>query len=220
MMIDEAFISFVGRIFPSISPEDRWAALKAVRSHPPSSADLFAVSLPKKLCQGDIVRDLTFSLPGEDARTRRSIAPGMLLSHSCDLDNDEYVTCAPVYPFSVFEANKGLAGSLRRNEIASRLFIPAVSKFGERVVDFAHAQPFRAAYLLNRTDRQPEFRETSFTSLGYYFLLAKLTIHYMRPQTADEIRGDNRADRTRIDRWKLAFTHTRKAVGLILGRDE
>lgn len=217
-MIDEEFIRFAGRIFPSVSSQDQQLAIDAARKDPPTAGDLFAVTLPQKICQGDIVSELTFLSLSEDGRVSKARLPAMLLSHSCDFDNASHsVTFAPVFPFAAFAANAGLAGYLRKNQVFDRLFLPSVSGLGDRVVDFSRAQPFPVALIKNRCNNDPRFRQTSFTQVGYYFFVAKLAIHFLRPQAADELRGANGLTVSRVDRWRLAVGELANARRLLFG---
>jgi hypothetical protein len=188
-MIDEEFVRLLGEVFPSIDPQVKTACLEAARKEPVTAAELFATQLPAKMCQGDIVANLPFVIPYSDGSLKRSTGPAMLLSQSCDWDNDEFVSFAPAYPFDWYSDNPGMAGYIKRNEYFRLFYLPAVSGLGERVVEFSQAQPFRKDVVERSLADGSAVRQCSLTRIGFCYLIAKLTMHYMRPEPSDVARG-------------------------------
>jgi hypothetical protein len=112
----------------------------------------------------------------------------MLLSQSCDFDQDQWVLFAPAFPYSDFAASSN-AASIRANEITTLFYLPALVNQEAVVIDFRFAQPFAKQRVAEKLNAGTIHRTRSFTDEGWYLLLAKLTLHFLRPQAADEVRG-------------------------------
>lgn len=190
-MLLESFARFFNGVFPSITPELREALRADIRQHGDISADFFASPPNDRLMQGDIVGPLPFLLETADGELVQKAVPGMLLSQSCDFDEDVHVLFAPAYPYADVAHTKN-ASSIRANEMTPLFYLPPLLRREALVVDFRLMQPLRKASILTKYEKGAYRRTSSFTDEGWYLLLAKLTLHFLRPQASDEDRGVSR----------------------------
>jgi hypothetical protein len=142
------------------------------------------------MCQGDIVDDITFVVQDEHGDFGELNAPGMLISHSCDLTDDSTVVFAACRPMSLFKRHKSIS-DIKNNTFFGAFYLNSVPTHGEIVVDFGILQSLRRSILEARLAQGRTRRISSFTNLGYYFFVAKLTVRFLRPQPLDEIRHDS-----------------------------
>src|SRR5437763_1455003 len=119
------FAQVVADLFPSLDAENTREYLRQLRRTPTSWLELYATTFPPQLTQGDIIRPVVFIVQEPNEDFAELVAPGILLSHSCDIDEDEYVVLAPCLPFSVFEHHRS-AGDIKNNTFFSTFFLDSV----------------------------------------------------------------------------------------------
>ncbi len=185
------FTRFVQSIFPAIDPGNARAFLKAQFEYAPVWPDLFATRLPPKICQGDILAPITFIVQASDGTYGEWTGPGMLLSHSCDVDEGDYVCFAPCRRFEEYRT-VSFVGALLRNTIFRLFYVQGVPTIGDTVVDFDVTQTTRRALIVQGVETDSIRRVSSFTDYGYWLLVAKMTVHSLRPPAPDEVREVSR----------------------------
>ena len=120
----------------------------------------------------------------------------MILNNSCDLPDDrvDFVTAAPIVDFGKFlEFEKrrrskssldGFAKAIRQNEKTELFYLPKFGGFEHGALVLLHlvcsvsAKVYRGLLAAGK-------REASFTQIGFYFLLIKLTTHLARAESTD-----------------------------------
>lgn len=127
-------------------------------------------------------------MENEQGELIRQDVLGMLLSHSCDFDEEAVVVFSPCYPFRWFR-NAGNASSIRANHVFHNLYLPPSPRRDATVVDLSIVQTFRTSYIRAGLESGALVKIEGFTDIGWYFLISKLTLHFMRPQPAAETRG-------------------------------
>jgi hypothetical protein len=177
-------------LFPSIDPNAAKQLIAAAGASGFSDEQYFATQLGDKLCQGDVVEGLRWIVEREDGSYVRKAESGILLSHSCDVDNTEWLTFASCVPF---DSKLGNANSIKRQEVTELYYLPAHGTRSSMVADLAQLQSRRAAGVLSGIADGSLHRVDSLTQLGHYHFIAKLTIHLLRPQSLDEIRYQSAA---------------------------
>lgn len=183
-----AFARLVADIFPSLDPTNARAFLNAVWKHDPPWLDLYATQIPPKPCQGDILYPITFVVQDDSGAFGELVAPGMILSHSCDIEEDENIIFAACKPFHLFSRHRSV-GEIKNNTFFNFFYLEGVPSLGNRVVDFGIVQSVRRLVLEREIAQGTIRRASSFTTLGYYFLIAKMTVRFLRPQPSDEVRN-------------------------------
>lgn len=184
----QAFARLIADLFPGVDPANVREFLRKHWGKFPVPSDLFATQLPPKTCQGDILIPITFVVQDENGDFGQIEAPGMLLSHSCDLDTDDYVVFAACRPASRYAASNALS-SIRSNTVFNLFYLAGTPELGDVVVDFETVQSVRRTVLERSITNGSIRRLASLTTLGYYFLIAKLTVRFLRPQSSEEVRN-------------------------------
>ena len=190
----QAFARLLVEVFPSIEPENARAYLNTLWSRPVVWTDLYANPLPTNICQGDIIAPITFVLQDDSGDFGEFTAAGMILSHSCDLE-DDYLVLALCEPAAAYAQHRSI-GDLRNNTLFQTFFLRDVPGMGDQVVDLGTVQSFRRSVIFRDLQNGTVVRYSSFTQLGYYFLMAKMTVRWLRPQPPDEVRGSAKAGLT------------------------
>jgi hypothetical protein len=182
------FAQFVQSIFPVIDPAVSRAFLKAHSKYAPVWPDLWASAFPENIAQGDILDPITFVTYDADGAYEEWVGPGMLLSHSCDVvegDKVLFATCRSMNDY------RGLSfeSTLPTNTIFRFFYLESVPSLGDSVVDFGFVQSAQRDMFVAAVQQGTVRRVSSFTQFGYWLLIAKLTIHLLRPSPPDERRG-------------------------------
>jgi hypothetical protein len=199
-MLTPEFARFVEGLFPAVDPAEAKKVIAALQKAPPTGREFFAHRLPEKLSQGDIIEPITFIIQDNTGEFGQRVGAGMVLSNSCDIDEDDRVLVAEIQPFELFR-NHSARSSIQSNTFYRTLYLANTPHNGDIVVDLAQVQTLRKDLLLSSIGRGDVNRRASFTNLGYYLFIAKLTIHLLRPQSAEEVRNSaprpRRRDRVR-----------------------
>lgn len=204
-MLLESFARFYEATFPSIHPGLREALRTAVRDHGDTWAHYFSVQIPANVMQGDVLGPLPFTFESDANELVERRALGMMVSQSCDFDEDRFALFAPAFPYADF-AKQSNASSIRANEITTLFYLPPLVGSEPLVVDFRLMQPFSTGQIARKAAQGELVRERSFTDLGWYLLLAKLTLHFLRPQPEDDERSpetDVFSDRLQYALWQI-----------------
>lgn len=189
------FIRLVHQLFPSIDPYTAASCLAAIKQHgdiDPSLLFAFGASQePTDLYQGDLVGPLVFTRVGRDGSVKRYSTAGLMLSNSCDAENDLNSVFAATIPVERFDGDRR-ASSIRANIIFNLFYLPDVPELGGQVVDMSLVQSISTHWLRAGLIDGSLRRYAGFSQLGYYFFLSKLTVHLLRPETEEVIRGPER----------------------------
>lgn len=141
------------------------------------------------LAQGDIIRNVPFHFVDHDGYLRKLISQGMILSATCDIENDENILIAPCFSLTNFN-------DLDINRLMQNLYYKFIclnnSSIPDNclVVDLSMITSFSKKLIQNRVSVGLMEKQFSLTLIGYYLLLLKLTVHLLRPedQTASKER--------------------------------
>lgn len=184
-MINE-FVKFCTELFPSISPYTKEGLKKAIEEYKTLQKKFLCLNEKpyEKISQGDIFSDIPFYYTDECGDQCIITAKAQLLSNTCDADHDDNIILAAVYPISDISDNAQKLISIKNNTTYNLFYIPD-SGADQYVVDFS---------MLNSISRHSfnAYREcgkiktlASLSDFGYYLFLAKLTVFFMRPESAD-----------------------------------
>ena len=130
------------------------------------------------LAQGDIIKKLPFTFYDENGDKNTIITRGLILSNTCDIDNDFHIIIAPI--ISNISLNNDQVSSMKSNRFFDKMCFTN-SQLDEYFVDFTRATTFNRNLIskLLETKTNVEF---SLNQYGYYLLLIKLTVYFMRPE--------------------------------------
>ena len=182
---------------PFLAAESKAQLLEQIRDHVSdrgSPANYFsAIHGIDDPLQGDGWRPLTVI----DFNTgARDLIVGLVLSNSCDLQRsnepaaDQRIVFAPLINLALYCQMLGESGEnenqireflrlVRRQEIHRMFYLPEfVGQIGESVVplDAVHSQPLASLEI------NVDSRRFALSNFGWYMLLLKLSIHFMRMQ--------------------------------------
>jgi hypothetical protein len=152
------------------------------------AADFFATQLPASVCQGDVLGPLPLLWYDTDGLRYEEDVLAMLISPSCDYDNDAIALFAPCFPLSRFEG-AGFYASIIAQEKAALFYLAPTLRREGLVVDLSNIQPYPTSAVIAGLQTGSIGRVSSFTTLGYVGMMLKLTHHLLRPEAHDEIRG-------------------------------
>lgn len=175
-MIKE-LIKFTTELFPSISPYTKENVNKAIEQFDYERLEWFRPKTMEYLSQGDIIEKIPFTFIDEDGKKNTILTKGIILS--CDASRDEYLVIAPLIKYSKI-LNKNQQKLVRSNKYYDKLCFTN-SQLDDYLVDFSRSTSFNRKLLLTllKTKTSVEF---SLNQYGYYLLLTKLTIYFMRPE--------------------------------------
>lgn len=186
MTLDESFVTFVQSLFPSISPyieaetkhnlEQFYKNGKTFECYNPSVLD--------GICHGDIIENVSLIRVGEDGEITQAVRTVIVLSNSCDIENDDYIVVAPFFSFTEVNFNKSRIEEMKLNKFYGKLYFPDVSE-EPMFADFSFAQSLPKRYFQESLKNNTMKILHSLNLVGYYLFLCKLTIHFMRPENAD-----------------------------------
>ena len=187
-MLDE-FINYVQKLFPSISPYVKNQTEQAIRQFKLSGRTLNLLNDKPYdyLTQGDILSNEPFGKIEENGGKSAQRRYGMLLSFTCSADDDDDIVIAPLLQI------KDLG--LNRNDIVNnlhyRLFYLPDKRFEELVVDFSLMNTFNKKLLNAQIEDGKVKKVSSLNQMGFYLLLSKLTVCFMRPED-EEVQASRR----------------------------
>ncbi|MED1202572.1 hypothetical protein [Heyndrickxia acidicola] len=180
------FITFVQELFPSINPYTAEQAMKSLHQliKGKEKLEIFTNYSFDYLVQGDIVSELPFIYVDEDGQDRELNKKGILLSNTCDSEREKFLLFAPVFHINTY-LEEGLSeANIRNNKYTKLLYLPSLI-FQDHVVDLNIINSFPRLLIEKLIDKKQLTKIKTFNLFGYYLLLAKLTVHLMRPEDTD-----------------------------------
>lgn len=176
--------------FPSASPELRARFRSFLAQEHPEHKWLYAPSPKPHLSQGDIFCCIpAFHFDGKSARTTKDHYPAILLENTCNMSMDEAATrrntyvAAPLFPYDLVAQYFKDPSGVRKNLITHKIFfssIPGLDK--PYVADLNMMLSVGATWLHEAIADKTVSRMATLSDEGYYFLLAKLTVHMLRAE--------------------------------------
>ena len=183
-MIPE-FIDFCKALFPSIDPYTAEQAKRVMEQFNDNNRPKLTIALNDfDLMQGDIFSEIPFVFIDEDGSVKTFFAKAELLSNTCDATRDDYLLFAAVRPIDDFAENENLISSIKKNQKYSMFYIPDYPM--ERYyVDFEQITSIPRNAFIKLHENGNVNRIATLTSVGYYMLISKLTVFFMRPEDVE-----------------------------------
>ena len=179
-MLSEDFIDFVKKLFPNIDPfveAQTRASLKQFASMNQTSVPMLTSFSEDEINQGDILTNIPFYKIGEDGEFETVVTNGIVISNSCDIENDENILIAPMLDLGQMDPK--LIEAIKQNTIYGKIYFPENNKF---VGDFSLIQTFPKKMILDAFSEKKIQKLYSLNLIGFYFLICKLTVHLLRPE--------------------------------------
>lgn len=183
MIFDTSFIDFVTSLFPSISPYVQEQTKRSLEQFY-EQGKTFECYNRKQLdgiCQGDIIENVKVPIIGIDGSINVAERTVLIISNSCDIENDDYILIAPFYSFSESGLSKSQLSELKNNKFFGKMYFPDVSE-EEMFADFSYIQSLPKQYFYEGIEHNTMHIKYSLNLVGFYLLLCKLTIHLLRPE--------------------------------------
>lgn len=177
--LDE-FINYTSQIFPAIDSSIRSSIKEALNQFDINRFSWFSTNDLGGICQGDILSKIPFIFQEENGTSFAFPTKAMIISNSCDIENDKDILLAPLIPYlDTDEFNDNQKKDLLNNKYNGKMCL-SYSSVGNYYVDFSRIQSFNKNLVVNLIDSNKVKLEHSLSQFGWYFLLTKLTIHFMR----------------------------------------
>lgn len=176
----EEFIEWANEIFPAIDMDVRDSLKKSLDQFDINKFNWFSNFSLEGINQGDIVNKIPFIIQNVDGSYKAFLTKGIIISNSCDLTRDKYIALAPLIPYSKSnEFNADQKRDLLNNKYNGKMCF-TLSNIEDYYVDFTRIQCFNREIIVKLIESNKIKLEHSLSQFGWYFLLTKLTIHYMR----------------------------------------
>jgi hypothetical protein len=187
--------------YAKIIPEEHQPALrKCLKKIPDFSWLLSEPHSDQDRLQGDLLREFPTVFLDDTATPRSARFTVMILNNTCDLPEGrlDFVTAAPVVDFQKYleyeepkrspQSLEDYAHSIRNNDKTELMYLPKITGFDHGALVLLHLVCSVSAKVYHEALRA-EKRVASFSQVGFYFLLIKLTTHLARAESTDVSRS-------------------------------
>lgn len=187
--------------FPYISSQEADSLHRVFTEYDVNPSWLFGnYSLEERqIAQGDILKGLNAGFWDFDASTnkpkfrKKENIFGIVLTTTCDNERNDYLSFVPLFEsdqyFSKIKDKDGSLkdsiDSIKKNTVTTLLFLPATNNIPSLIGDFSLCISMTRNFLDNLRKQGKIQKAQTLTMQGYYFFLAKLTLHLMRPETLE-----------------------------------
>ena len=179
--LDE-FIKYTNQVFPSIDSSIKESVREALNQFEINKFNWFSSNFIGGICQGDILDKIPFTIQDDNGNNEALFTKAMVISNSCDIENDNKILLAPLISYAdTDEFNKDQQLDLLNNKYNGKMCLTN-SKIEGYYVDFSKIQSFSKKVIFKLIDQKKVKLEYSLSQVGWYFLLTKLTIHFMRKE--------------------------------------
>lgn len=142
--------------------------------------------------QGDIISEIPFLYIDDNGKQQRMNCKAMLLSNTCDASRDQYLHFAPLIPIDIItnhmengQGKNNFIKDIKDNKIFRFLYLPHVS-FENYVVNFHLITSFPRNLIEQKINDKVIEKQLSLNTIGFYLLLCKLTVYFMREEKLEE----------------------------------
>ncbi|WP_312103631.1 hypothetical protein [Pygmaiobacter massiliensis] len=183
----DEYLNFLEKLFPSIDPYVAERVEDSMRQFYRDSADSYSCFYKASfefLAQGDIIAKLPFLIVHEDGTVYTERYPAIILSNTCDVENDEYIVASPLFNLSSFDFNPGRIGSIKKNKTNNLLYFPD-KNFENQFINLNIVNTYKKSSLVSAWKEKKINRVASLNQFGYFLFLTKMTVNYMRPENKE-----------------------------------
>ena len=176
----EAFINYSYQLFPNIDSSIKQSLSDVLQQFDITKFNWFSPNNLGGINQGDILDKIPFIFQDENGKINLFQTKGMVISNSCDVENDSEVILAPLIPYANSnEFNDNQKKDILNNKYNAKMCL-SYSEIDNYYIDLAGMQSFNKHFILKLFEEKKIKLEYSLSQFGWYFLLTKLTIHFMR----------------------------------------
>lgn len=174
------FINYTNEIFPAIDMNVKKSLKDALEQFDINKFSWFTSEQLDGITQGDILDKIPFQIQDRSGNYKAFPTKAIILSNSCDLTRDKYITLASLIPYNdTNEFNDNQKRDLLNNKYNGKMCFTGTN-IEDYYVDFTRVQSFNRELILELIEKDKINLEYSLSQFAWYFLLTKLTIHYMR----------------------------------------
>lgn len=174
------FINYTNEIFPAIDMSVKKSLKDALEQFDINKFSWFTTEQLDGITQGDILDMIPFQIQDKNGKYKAFPTKALVLSNSCDLTRDKYITLVPLIPYNdTNEFNDNQKKDLLNNKYNGKMCFTGTN-IEDYYVDFTRVQSFNRELILGLIEKGKINLEHSLSQFAWYFLLTKLTIHYMR----------------------------------------
>ncbi len=182
-MIPE-FIDFCKELFPSISPYTREQAKRAMQQFEGIQGPVLAQTCNTfDLLQGDIFSEIPFFYTDDNGDLKIIRRKAQLLSNTCDATRDKTLLFAAIHPLADIQENPSMISNITKNQRYNTFYLPD-GVLENEFVDLELISSISRESFLKLHDEKKVDRIATLTLVGYYMLICKLTVFFMRPEDA------------------------------------
>lgn len=184
------------KTFNFLFEEDRKKYLKnLIGQFDDKKDELYNCEKNDNLVQGDVLTEIVFLNIFDQGKAIKKKLKGMIISNSCDIENDENILVAPVYDYSedvrMQNNDQSYIFNLKKNIICEKFYLPEYKEYSGFVVNFSKATSFNSNYFKSNVKDNSINRVASLSLNGWYFLMNKLALYLFRPESDDVLRTDS-----------------------------
>jgi hypothetical protein len=133
------------------------------------------------LIQGDIIKEVPFRKYDDNGQEEEYISDGLIVSNSCDIENDTQVLIAPFIPIDKLSLDMS---ALKNNSYYSLLYFPD-SRYSDKVADLNLLSPYPRKLILDKIAVGKIIKIFSLNLIGYYLFISKITVHLLRTEDSN-----------------------------------
>lgn len=177
----DAFFDFCEELFPSISYKTIDSAKKAINTYNNIyGPHIFAMKpIDGVFAQGDIFESIPFLYYDNEGILRRKLSKGMLLTNTCDNERKDNLIFASMWFLEDYSTNINDIESIKNNIFYDFMYIDH-SKISEYFINFNMLSTINRLTIMNNINQNKIYRILSLSDIGYFLLICKLTIFFMR----------------------------------------
>ncbi len=176
----EEFINYSYQLFPNIDSSIKQSLSDALQQFDITKFNWFSSNDLGGINQGDILDNIPFVSQEENGKINIFQTKGMVISNSCDVDNDSEIILAPLIPYADSrDFNDNQKKDILNNKYYAKMCL-SYSEIDNYYINLAGMQNFNKRFIIKLIEEKKIKLEYSLSQFGWYFLLTKLTIHFMR----------------------------------------
>lgn len=184
-------IEFIDKTFPNVDSGVKDKAKMAIEQFEQhhSMVGYLTTRILDKVSQGDIISEIPFFYFEDDGTQKQFKAKGVILSVSCDIDNDNYVLIVPLMKLSDYRGSKD---KIIYNNTLTYLYFPDTC-VKDYYIDFSFICSYSKEMIMESIKKSKVKRIASLSLVGYYMFITKLSAFIAR-------REDNETRQNRIEK--------------------
>ncbi len=179
-------IDFCEELFPGLSPYTADAARKALDQFDNNNIKISLLNTQSLsyFSQGDIFTNIPLIYIDDNGDQYQYLGNAMLLTNTCDSCRNDNLQFAAIHRVEELGDITDFQNSVRHNKTYQFLYLPD-SQMCDSAIDFGLITSVSRTLIEELWERGNIGKIASLSQIGYYMLLAKLTVFFMRPEDTE-----------------------------------